>query len=112
MLAVSPGVRTRQQIITRGRNWSASVEGVGIDLLTIRSWRLLRGTFFSATDVQLAQKLCVIGTTVRNELFAATVNPVGQNVRIGSHVFRVVGVLAPKGQSAGGEDQDDAVFVP
>jgi putative ABC transport system permease protein len=112
VLAVSPGVRTRQQIITRGRNWSASVEGVGIDLLTIRSWRLLRGTFFSATDVQEAQKVCVIGTTVRNELFAATVNPVGQSVRIGSHVFRIVGVLAPKGQSAGGEDQDDAVFVP
>jgi len=112
VLAVSPGVRTRQQIITRGRNWSASVEGVGIDLPTIRSWRVLRGAFFSARDVEQAQKVCVIGTTIQNELFAPAVDPVGQSVRIGSHVFRVVGVLAPKGQSGGGEDQDDAVFVP
>jgi len=112
VLAVSPGVRTRQQMITRGRNWSASVEGVGVDLPTIRSWRILRGSFFSAVDVLQARKVCVIGTTVRNELFDATVNPVGQSVRIGAHIFRIVGLLAPKGQSAGGEDQDDAVFVP
>jgi putative ABC transport system permease protein len=109
---VSPSVRTRQQLITRGQNWAASVEGVGVDLPRIRSWPLMQGSFFRVDHVRAAAKVCVIGTIVRDMLFGAGQNPVGQSLRIGSHIFEVVGVLAPKGQSSGGEDQDDAVFVP
>jgi putative ABC transport system permease protein len=109
---VSPGVRTRQQLVFGGQNWSANVEGVGSDLPFIRSWPLLTGSFFTPLDVEHAERVAVIGTTIRDQLFGAGVNPVGQPVRIGPQVFRVSGVLASKGQSSGGEDQDDAVFVP
>jgi putative ABC transport system permease protein len=109
---VSPGVRTRQQLINGRRNWSANVEGVGADLPRIRRWPLSAGTFFSARDVDRAAKVVVIGTAIRDALFEPRAPAVGSVIRIGFQLFRVVGVLAPKGQSAGGADQDDAVFVP
>jgi putative ABC transport system permease protein len=109
---VSPGVRTRQQLVAGGQNWSAHVEGVGADLPFIRSWPLLMGSFFTADDVDRAERVAVIGTAVRDALFGAGANPVGRDVRIGPQVFRIAGVLVSKGQSSGGEDQDDAVFVP
>jgi putative ABC transport system permease protein len=109
---VSPGVRSRQQIIAGAENWSANVEGVGADLPMIRSWPLLNGSFFGPGDVAGDEKVCVIGTIVRDALFGPDVNPVGRQVRIGIHPFTIVGVLVPKGQSSGGDDQDDAVFAP
>jgi putative ABC transport system permease protein len=109
---VSPSVRTRQQLINGAHNWSATVEGVGSDLPRIRYWPLQNGAFFGREHIERAAKVCVIGTMVRDHLFGAGVDPVGQSIRIGSHIFRILGVLAPKGQSSGGQDQDDAVFVP
>ena len=109
---VSPGVRTRQQMIAGSENWSANVEGVGADLPMIRSWPLEYGSFFAPHDVANDEKVCVIGTEVRDRLFGVGANPVGRAVRLGIHPFTVVGVLASKGQSSGGDDQDDAVFVP
>jgi putative ABC transport system permease protein len=109
---VSPSVRTRAQIIAGGQNWSANLEGVGADLPMIRSWPMLHGSFFGPGDVVGDEKVCVIGTMVRDALFGPGANPVGRMVRIGVHPFTIVGVLAPKGQSAGGDDQDDAVFAP
>jgi putative ABC transport system permease protein len=73
---------------------------------------MLAGAFFTHGDVTNVNKVCVIGTIVRDALFGPHVNPVGRMVRIGIHPFTVVGVLAPKGQSSGGDDQDDAVFIP
>jgi putative ABC transport system permease protein len=109
---VSAGVRTRQQLVNAGQNWSANVEGVSADLPMIRSWPMLQGSFFGPGDVARDEKVCVIGTIVRDTLFDPHINPVGHTIRIGIHPFTVIGVLAPKGQSASGEDQDDAVFVP
>jgi putative ABC transport system permease protein len=109
---VSPGVRTRQQIIAGAQNWSANIEGVSADLPMIRSWPLEYGTFFGPGDVANDEKVCVIGTEVRDTLFGQGANPVGRQVRIGIHPFTVVGVLQSKGQSSGGDDQDDAVFIP
>jgi putative ABC transport system permease protein len=109
---VSPSVRTRQQLINGRRNWSASVEGVGADLPLIRQWPVATGTFFSEEHVRRAAKVCVVGTIARDMLFGAGSLPVGRPLRIGSQIFRVIGVLTAKGQSAGGQDQDDTVFVP
>jgi putative ABC transport system permease protein len=109
---VSPSVRTRQQIIAGAQNWSANIEGVGADLPMIRSWPLEAGSFFGHGDVAAVEKVAVIGTIVRDALFGPYVNPVGRQVRIGIHPFTVVGVLASKGQSGSGDDQDDAVYVP
>ncbi|MGH6914778.1 MAG: ABC transporter permease, partial [Geminicoccales bacterium] len=109
---VSESVRTRQQLINGPLNWSASVEGTGVDLPLIRAWPLQRGGFFSQHDVNTAAKVAVIGSIIRDVLFGASVNPVGESIRIGSQPFTVVGLLATKGQSATGEDQDDVVYVP
>jgi putative ABC transport system permease protein len=109
---VSSGVRTRQQLINGGSNWSANVEGVGAELPRIRSWPLRAGRFFTQAEVDNAEKVAVIGVSVRDTLFAPEAIAVGQVVRIGLQLFEVVGVLSEKGQSSGGQDQDDAVFVP
>jgi putative ABC transport system permease protein len=109
---VSPSVRTRAQLIAAGRNWATTIEGAGAELPAVRSWPLLTGTFFGSQDVAEAEKVCVIGTIVRDMLFNAGANPVGQMIRINSHLFTIVGVLSPKGQSSSGRDRDDVVFVP
>jgi putative ABC transport system permease protein len=109
---VSPSVRSRQQLVSAGENWSANVEGVGADLPMIRSWPMMAGSFFGPGDVAGDEKVAVIGTIVRDALFEPYVNPVGRQIRIGIHPFTIVGVLASKGQSSGGDDQDDAVFAP
>ena len=110
--ALSPQVRSRQQLINGRRNWSASVEGVGVDLPRVRHWPLALGGFFAADQVQRADRVCVLGAGVRQRLFESGVDPIGQQIRIGAHIFRVVGVMDRKGQSSGGQDQDDTVFVP
>ncbi len=110
--ALSPQVRSRQQLINGRRNWSASVEGVGVDLPRVRHWPLALGSFFAGDTVQRADRVCVLGAGVRQRLFESGVDPIGRQIRIGAHVFRVVGVMARKGQASGGQDQDDSVFVP
>jgi putative ABC transport system permease protein len=109
---IAPGVRTRQQLIHGGENWSATVEGTGVDLPAIRSWPMQAGAFFGPREVAGAAKVAVIGSIVRDILFGPGVNPVGRAIRIGAQPFTVVGLLATKGQTSTGEDQDDVVFVP
>jgi putative ABC transport system permease protein len=109
---VSPGLRTRAQVVANGQNWNTSLEGTGADMPEIHDWRLQTGSFFTARDVQNAEKCAVLGSMVRDTLFGPGVNPVGRVIRAGIVPLKVIGVLASKGQSAGGQDQDDTVFVP
>ena len=83
-----------------------------MDLPQIRSWPTTEGAFFTPSDVNTASKVAVLGTVVRDQLFAPDVNPVGQVIRINKQPFTVVGVMSSKGQSGMGTDQDDVVFVP
>jgi putative ABC transport system permease protein len=112
VLHVSPGVRTHAQLIAGGKNWGTSVEGVGADLPAIRLWPVASGNFFGPRDVAEAEKVCVLGTIVRDMLYGSGVNPVGRQLRINAQLFTVTGVLAAKGQSSSGRDRDDVVFVP
>jgi putative ABC transport system permease protein len=109
---VSPGANTRAQVISGNQNWSTRIEGTGVDMPLIRSWPTHYGAYFTPQDVQTAAKVAVLGSIVSDTLFGEQVDPTGQVVRIRNQPFRVVGVLAPKGQSAMGQDQDDTVFVP
>jgi ABC-type antimicrobial peptide transport system permease subunit len=70
------------------------------------------GVFFDDASVARADKVVVLGAGVRDQLFGTSADPTGQVVRIANQPFRVVGVMARKGQPAMGQDQDDAVFVP
>jgi putative ABC transport system permease protein len=109
--AVAPSLRTVAQVISANQNWSTAVIGSTPDFFTIRDWPVTSGSFFTDADVAGATKVAVLGQTVVDNLFGAQ-DPVGQIVRIQNVPFKVVGVLAPKGQSARGQDQDDTVIVP
>jgi putative ABC transport system permease protein len=99
-------------VVSEASNWSTQVQGVNEHLPQIRSWAMQTGSFFTAHEVESAAKMAVLGSSARDELFGAGVDPVGATIRIRNQPFRVVGVLASKGQAAMGQDQDDAVFVP
>ena len=110
---ISPGLNARTQVIAATANWNTQVQGTSEDLPAIRSWRLQFGSFFTAPDVERAAKVAVLGSVARDQLFGAAVDPTGATIRIKNQPFKVVGVLAPKGQSAmPGQDQDDTVIVP
>jgi putative ABC transport system permease protein len=109
--AVSPVVRATVQALAAGRNWRTTTYGAYPAYFDIRDLALQVGTRFTARDEQVAAKVCVIGATVATALFGST-DVVGQSVRLGSIPFRIVGVLAAKGQSGSGQDQDDQILAP
>jgi putative ABC transport system permease protein len=109
---VAPGANTRAQIIAGNQNWQTRVEGTDVDMPLIRAWPVRSGAFFTTQDVSSAAKTAVLGAVASDALFGEQVDPTGQIIRIRNQPFRVVGVMASKGQSSMGQDQDDIVFVP
>jgi putative ABC transport system permease protein len=103
-----PGVA---QVIYGNQNWSTSIMGTMPEMLDIRDWPVVSGRSFTQQDVNGATKVCLLGMTVKENLFGG-IDPVGQIIRIRNVPFTVVGVLSYKGQSARGQDQDDTVIVP
>ncbi len=110
--AVSPGVNTNGQAINGSNNWPTQMQGVSPDYLTIRDWPLKSGVIFSDADITTAAKVCLLGQTVVNNLFAAGANPVGAIIRFNKIPFTVIGVLATKGENSFGQDQDDIIIAP
>jgi len=106
------GVNTCGQMVAGNQNWNTQLQGTDVDLPLIRSWMVDQGAFFTSIDVTTASKVVVLGSIVRDQLFGPDVNPVGQVIRIQNQPFTIVGVLASKGQSGGGQDQDDVAFAP
>jgi putative ABC transport system permease protein len=109
---VAAGVNSRSQIIAGNQNWSTRIEGTDVEFPLIRNWSMKYGSFFTADDVRSAQKVCVLGQTVSDTLFGPDVDPTGQVIRIRNQPFRIIGVLAPKGTSGFGQDQDDTILAP
>ena len=107
---VSPMVRRNMQIVFGNQNWNTSVYGVSYNYSQIRNWDVEQGEFFTEQDVKGSSKVCVIGTTIAENLFE-TESPIGQVLRVQKVPFRVVGVLQSKGTGMGG-DQDDCMMVP
>jgi putative ABC transport system permease protein len=107
----SPMMRANASVVYGNQNWSTSVQGYNTHFLEIRLWELDKGTFFTEQDVTTAQRVCVIGKTVVDNLFAG-VDPVGQEIRLRNMPWRVIGVLKAKGQSSFGQDQDDVIVAP
>jgi putative ABC transport system permease protein len=100
------------QIVAGNQNWNTRVEGTNVELPLIKTWPIESGSFFTTVDVTSASKVCVIGTTVKTMLFPDGNDPVDQVIRIGKHPFKIIGVLASKGQSSVGQDQDDVIYAP
>jgi putative ABC transport system permease protein len=109
--AASPIVRSSAQIVFGDQNWFTQVQGTNEKFTQIRDWQVQVGEFFTAADVRTAARVIVLGKTVADNLFLDT-DPVGQMVRLHNLPFRVIGVLAPKGQSGMGQDQDDTTVMP
>ena len=111
--AASPYVRASGQLVYGNLNWSASggIGGTSEKFPEIRDWKVGSGDFFTEADVKSAARVAVLGKTVADNLFAGA-DPIGQTIRIRNLPFRVVGILAPKGQNQYGQDQDDTVIIP
>ena len=109
---VAAGSNTRGQIIAGNMNWNTQVQGTDVDFPLIRSWPVREGAFFTPQDVTAAAKVAVLGSVTRDQLFLPDVSPIGQVIRITNQPFTVLGVMASKGQSGMGQDQDDVIFVP
>jgi putative ABC transport system permease protein len=109
---LAAGVNSRAQLIAGNQNWSSQIQGTDVDLPLIRNWPTKFGTFFTPQDVATAQKVAVLGQTVADNLFGPDTDPTGQFIRIKNQPFKVLGVMAPKGSTGFGQDQDDAVYVP
>ena len=108
---LSRGVRGRAQVIAGNQNWNTQVQGEDESFPAIRNWPITSGQNFTPREIQVADKVCLLGDTVARTLFPDQ-DPVGQIVRVKNMPFRVVGVLAPKGQGQFGQDQDDFVLAP
>ena len=110
--SAAPTVRSNAQIIYGNRNWvPQTITGTTPDYLDVREWPVVEGGMFSDQDVRNSAKVCIIGQTLRRELFAGE-SPVGKEIRLQSVALRVVGVLDRKGASMFGQDQDDIVMAP
>jgi putative ABC transport system permease protein len=110
--AVAPESRNGVTVIANGRNWATSVTGSSNDWFDASNWTLSSGRRFTDEELQAGAAVCVIGETVRRELFGAGRDVLGEQVRIKQFSCSVVGVLGSKGQAAMGNDQDDTVLVP
>jgi putative ABC transport system permease protein len=110
--ASAPSVRGGAQLAAEGANWSTRVEGVTPDYLVARDLTIASGRMFDENEARQGRKVIVIGQTIATELFGEGVDPVGRRIRVGAVPFEVIGVLASKGQSGFGQDQDDIVLGP
>jgi putative ABC transport system permease protein len=104
--------RDVMQVVYGNQNWNAPVNGISPSYLTIRDWSYTSGGPLSQVDEETAARVALVGQTVVENLYERGEEPVGSMIRIKNVPFRVIGVLAPKGQSAQGSDQDDIVFIP
>jgi putative ABC transport system permease protein len=109
--AAAPEVRAAVTVVAEGRNWATTVTGSTNDYFVTNNWRLAAGRVFEPAELEAGAPVCVIGATVRRELFGST-DPLGQALRIKQFSCTVVGLLASKGQAGMGGDQDDNVVVP
>ncbi len=109
--AVAPSSPGTAQLVYGSNNWSTQVIGTLPSFLTVRDWRLSAGFAFADSDVRSATRVALLGQTVARNLFGDE-DPVGKTIRIRNSPYLVLGVLAAKGQSLDGRDQDDTVLVP
>lgn len=107
----SPIVDLRAQVIYGNQNWNTQARGVSPDYVHVKAWPMANGAMFDEVDVEHAAVVCVLGQTIVNQLFGDE-DPLGETIRVKGEPCKVVGVLASKGPSATGQDQDDTLFMP
>jgi putative ABC transport system permease protein len=109
--AVAPSASTATQAIYGNSNWSTQVNGTTDKYLDVRDWQLASGRNFSESELRAGASVCILGETVRQELFGEQ-DPLGTSIRLQKLSCQVIGVLTAKGQSGFGQNQDDIVLIP
>jgi len=109
--AVAPEARTGSTVVANGRNWTSSIVGSTNEWLLTGNWKIAQGREFSGDEQRAGAAVCLIGETVRRELFGKR-SALGEQLRVKQISCEVIGLLASKGQGAFGNDQDDMVLVP
>ncbi|MBS1107363.1 MAG: putative ABC-type transport system, permease component [Deltaproteobacteria bacterium] len=104
--------RAIAQVVYGDTNWSTSVQGTTASYSTVRQWPVAKGSFFTQRDDTTANRVAVLGQTVVDNLFGPGEDPIDATIRVKDVPFRVIGVLARKGQTTWGQDQDDVVVMP
>lgn len=110
--AISPNVSASGQLISGANNYPSSVSGVSTGYLEIRQLKVEQGEMFTEEDIRTAAKVCVIGTTIVENLFPDGTDPIGKIIRCNQVPLRVIGILESKGYNSMGMDQDDVVLAP
>lgn len=110
--AVTYATRAVLQVVHEHQNWNTVVLGTTPAFPDIRDWPMAQGSFFTQADEDTAAKVAVIGKTAAENLFEPGEEIVGGQIRIKNVSLRIVGILASKGQTMQGQDQDDVVVIP
>ena len=108
---VSAISNTTANVVSGNRNIFTAVIGTGEDFIFINDWFPEKGTFFNELDVRETALVCVLGKTVKENLFGSQ-DPIGKSVRIGKYTYRIIGVMSPIGPTPSGKDQDDIILLP
>jgi putative ABC transport system permease protein len=111
LAAVAPNASSSAQVIAGNINWSTIITGSTNDFLFVRSWSLAEGRAFAEGELRSGKAVCILGATVKKELFGNQ-DPLGASLRFKGITCQVIGVFAAKGQSGGGNDQDDFILIP
>jgi putative ABC transport system permease protein len=109
--AAAPFVRGNTLVVAGGANWGTAVFAVDLDWFAAREWEVESGRGFDPEEIRRGEIVVLLGRTVARNLFGEG-DPLEQTIRVRNVPFRIIGVMASKGQSAFGQDQDDAIFVP
>ena len=107
---VAPQIQSQQSVVYRNKNTSTQIFGVTPEFLTVRSFDIAKGRFFSEQDIKSNNQVAVLGSDVVNKMFAGS-DPIGERIRVRNLSFTVIGVMQPKGSFLG-SNQDDAVYIP
>ncbi|WP_298824668.1 ABC transporter permease [uncultured Capnocytophaga sp.] len=109
---VTPVVSGNGQAIVGANNWPTSIYGVNTEYLPIREWAVEEGSMFGQDEIDNLSKVAVIGRTIQKNLFPEGDSPIGQTIRFKNIPFKIIGILAAKGESNFGQDQDDIIIAP
>jgi putative ABC transport system permease protein len=109
--AVAPTATEAMVAIYGNRNWSTNITGTNNSYFPVGNWTLARGREFSNSEMRAGAAVCILGDTVRKELFGSQ-DPLGEKIRLNKLSCQVIGLLADKGQSPGGRDLNDLVVIP
>jgi putative ABC transport system permease protein len=110
--SIAPFIRTTVPAVYQENNRTTDVQGTTANYFEIANWKIALGRFYTEEEVKQAAPVCVIGETIRKELFGEGVDPIGQKIRAKSISFEVIGVTAPKGQGGMADDLDDNIITP